>query len=96
LAAQEEDVDDGQGQVPQSLEQIGQWMQAGRNTIEDDMTTMTGVGVKEERGEGTVYSGFVPFFNGNFGEDRTHEFIADDLIEDWRQEWGDYDDDYDD
>jgi hypothetical protein len=47
LAAQEEDVDDGKGQVPQSLEQIGQWMQAGRNTIEDDMTTMTGL---EEEG----------------------------------------------
>ena len=51
MAAQEEDVDDGQGQVPQSLEQIGQWMQAGRNAIENDMTTMTGL---EE--EGVAYT----------------------------------------
>ena len=47
MAAQEEDVDDGGRQVPQSLEQIGQWMQAGRNAIENDMTTMTGL---EEEG----------------------------------------------
>ena len=66
MAAQEEEIADGKGQVPQSMEQIGQWMEAGRNAIEDDMTTMTGVGVKEERGEEAACSSFVPFFNGNF------------------------------
>ena len=33
MAAQEEDVDDGQGQVPQSLEQIEEWMKAGGKSL---------------------------------------------------------------
>ena len=33
MAAQEEDVDDGWGQVPQSLEQIEDWMKAGGKSL---------------------------------------------------------------
>jgi hypothetical protein len=39
LAAQEEDVDDGQGQVPQSLEQIEEWMKAGGKSLASGVGT---------------------------------------------------------